>query len=521
MLSPVHDMIFLILRGVPQDGTFDQLRPLRNHTRFKYAASLDLKAATDRLWIEIQIWLITELTGSETFARNWAKILVGIEYSLRNMAYGLNVVVKYAVGQPMGALSSWPSLALTHHFLVQAAAWKAGKVPVGTWFTDYAILGDDIVIFDKDVADEYKRLISHIGMTIGLHKSVLSNDGTVVEFAKRIFHHGFDVSPAPLKEFFAALFGYGNLLDYGRKYNLSFVQLARVLGFKYRALSKVGNGFKPLPAGLKRLYVASSLPGTSSEVSNFFALGAPIKAKWPISLESFWRQFSQLEFKALLKAIDKRIKTALDDRGQFFNLGDLRANNNLIESLSGRLKSPIVPWDSSNWASPGSVNPKYSDFIPGPAENKEQWLGFIMANTPGLLMPIDVTFSLKGYRAAVEALSATQAPKVLDATGYKLIQAAFAAYFDAQVLPKRDALRQSGVVVQTALAKAYVLPEDMNQVFINFLAISREAALVPQEVVALQRSTSVARSIDPVALRMWRRWSKLIQGTVHGGKIIS
>jgi len=40
-------------------------------------------------------------------------------------------------------------LALTHHVVVKAAALKVGK----TNFSDYAILGDDIVIKDEEVAD--------------------------------------------------------------------------------------------------------------------------------------------------------------------------------------------------------------------------------------------------------------------------------------------------------------------------------------------------------------------------------
>jgi len=37
-----------------------------------------------------------------------------------------NGVYRYAVGQPMGALSSWAMLALTHHCLVQVAALRVG-----------------------------------------------------------------------------------------------------------------------------------------------------------------------------------------------------------------------------------------------------------------------------------------------------------------------------------------------------------------------------------------------------------
>jgi len=35
-------------------------------------------------------------------------------------------LLRYAVGQPMGALSSWAGLAITHHFLVQLCAYRLG-----------------------------------------------------------------------------------------------------------------------------------------------------------------------------------------------------------------------------------------------------------------------------------------------------------------------------------------------------------------------------------------------------------
>lgn len=64
----------------------------------------------------------------------------------------------YSVGQPMGALSSWGMLALTHHFIVQVAANRLGTFPDG--FKDYAVLGDDIVIANKAVANVYHSLMT-------------------------------------------------------------------------------------------------------------------------------------------------------------------------------------------------------------------------------------------------------------------------------------------------------------------------------------------------------------------------
>jgi hypothetical protein len=57
--------------------------------------------------------------------------------------------ISYNTGQPMGAFSSWPMFALSHHLVVQLAAYRAShKLP----FTNYMLLGDDIVLGTGRVA---------------------------------------------------------------------------------------------------------------------------------------------------------------------------------------------------------------------------------------------------------------------------------------------------------------------------------------------------------------------------------
>jgi len=51
---------------------------------------------------------------------------VGREYRAISKEYNLNTRLKYSVGQPMGALSSFAMLGLTHHVIVQIAARRAG-----------------------------------------------------------------------------------------------------------------------------------------------------------------------------------------------------------------------------------------------------------------------------------------------------------------------------------------------------------------------------------------------------------
>jgi hypothetical protein len=67
-----------------------------------------------------------------------------------------NEYVRYSVGQPMGAYSSWAVFTITHHLVVQYAAYLCGHIT----FNDYILLGDDIVIKDNRVANKYITLMT-------------------------------------------------------------------------------------------------------------------------------------------------------------------------------------------------------------------------------------------------------------------------------------------------------------------------------------------------------------------------
>jgi len=98
--------------------------------------------------------------------------------------------VKYSVGQPMGAYSSFNMLAITHHVIVQAAAVKSNHVLP---FKDYCILGDDIVIANDKIALNYQEIISDLGVEMSLQKSIISKDFT--EFAKKLRGKKYDFTP--------------------------------------------------------------------------------------------------------------------------------------------------------------------------------------------------------------------------------------------------------------------------------------------------------------------------------------
>jgi hypothetical protein len=202
LLYPLHKALFGILRELPNDGTMDQdasfQRCTEKATKFNCCYGYDLSAATDRLPIDVQVSILVTLIG-EKAANAWKGLLVSRSYLYRDPESKQINQVQYAVGQPMGALSSWAMLALTHHMIMQYCSWSLNP-DSKQWETRYEVLGDDIVIFSKDLASKYLYVMDKLGVPINERKSVVSEHRPVVEFAKRTWWNG-SVSPLPWKMF--------------------------------------------------------------------------------------------------------------------------------------------------------------------------------------------------------------------------------------------------------------------------------------------------------------------------------
>lgn len=190
LLKPLHHHLSKILGTIKEDGTFNQDKAAeeikrwtaQNHELYSY----DLTAATDRLPVRLQERVLSELSQSDEFGAAWKDLMTNRSFTFRR-----KTGIKYSVGQPMGAYSSWPAFALTHHLIVRAAAKEAGIVK-----PQYRILGDDIVLLSKALAESYSRMIKRLGVEISMTKSVT---GKVAEFAKRLFMQGREISGIPVK----------------------------------------------------------------------------------------------------------------------------------------------------------------------------------------------------------------------------------------------------------------------------------------------------------------------------------
>lgn len=176
MLYPLHRSIFSLLERIPHDGTFDQLKPLDHLKHGQEYRSYDLSAATDRIPLEVQAQALSAWTSPLT-ARLWMDM---IRFPLDSPSG----IIRYTVGQPMGAYSSWAMLALVHHTIVQAVSDGVNN--------DYAVLGDDVVV-SSSCGDNYLKTMTALGVSISLSKTIISSD--FVEFAKRLRHlSGLDYS---------------------------------------------------------------------------------------------------------------------------------------------------------------------------------------------------------------------------------------------------------------------------------------------------------------------------------------
>jgi hypothetical protein len=331
VMKPLHDFLFSILRKLETDGTFDQIRPAQRliNLGFKSFWSLDLSSATDRFPLALQQALLSVLIGPR-LARLWASILVERYYLTPRSPPGVegpeaDTPLVYGAGQPMGALTSWAAFSLTHHCLVQYAAYRALRRH--GFFKDYALLGDDIVIANGEVALVYQTLLLEIGVEYGLAKSLISSTGSF-EFAKRTFARGKDVSGISLLALGIAKADHTVLEQiltrFGNDSTLmeTLRRAAKVLGYGYRSLAR-------LPAVLEK---KSRLQGLAILLSR---PGSP----WGLEVTQWLLQWQP----GLVKEVPQRVLSAMGER--LFD--SLKAKASLaIARARERLEKVILP-DSS------------------------------------------------------------------------------------------------------------------------------------------------------------------------------
>lgn len=197
-LKPVHEYLFKLLKRNTNDATFGQNEAVDQFASkgYKEIFSYDLKAATDLIPTALYSEVLTPLIG-RIRADLWVQLLSDRNFlAPKDVRKGGQEFVRYSCGQPMGALSSWAGLAMVHHAIVQFAAKRAGFT---CWFTAYLVLGDDIVIADASVADQYLKVCAEFAIKVSLSKSLISRNG-LMNFASQTLLGSTNLSPISFGE---------------------------------------------------------------------------------------------------------------------------------------------------------------------------------------------------------------------------------------------------------------------------------------------------------------------------------
>jgi hypothetical protein len=194
LLNPFMVTLKNVLSNIPNDFTYNQEKGFNyvlDLTRQNIPCySLDLSKATDRLPLKLQTRILGIILGNSVLAELWAKVMTARDFITPN-----GHKVKYAVGQPQGFKSSFHSMAFTHHVIVKLAALRAGLPN----YSQYAILGDDIVLTDENVVARYKELMDILGVAISPEKSLIAaGDNSCAEFCKRIAFNGHELTGIPV-----------------------------------------------------------------------------------------------------------------------------------------------------------------------------------------------------------------------------------------------------------------------------------------------------------------------------------
>jgi hypothetical protein len=186
--------MFKLLKLLAADCTFNHRSGLNLYSPDAESFySMDLSAATDRMPRILQSRIIARIYNrlgfdGESISQAWLE-LIDREYTTRGSAFEkITQSVRYSVGNGMGLFSSWPVMAITHHYIVSHLC----RVPSN----DYRLVGDDLLIKNNKQSYElYLQIMSHIGMSVNMTKTIVSESYPhTIEFARNYIIKGCPIN---------------------------------------------------------------------------------------------------------------------------------------------------------------------------------------------------------------------------------------------------------------------------------------------------------------------------------------
>jgi hypothetical protein len=174
VLKPLGDAIYDHLKHVPWDCTFDQNKAIpvlqEQLSQGKMTYSIDLSGATDYFPLHLQVGLLKKMFDEKT-------ISLFEELSTSSWYFPSLGEIKWKRGQPLGLFPSFGAFALTHGILLQGLLGRP-------YNNEFFVLGDDVVILDEQLAQDYLQMMMFLGCPVSLPKTISSN--SLCEFAGKV-----------------------------------------------------------------------------------------------------------------------------------------------------------------------------------------------------------------------------------------------------------------------------------------------------------------------------------------------
>jgi hypothetical protein len=184
VLEPLSNRLYRLLESVPWDFTHAQEKawPILQKVlaEGKTIHSVDLSSATDHFPLQFQLDVLKQLNNHDP---GWALILKLFESLSRSSWLYNGKEYHWKKGQPMGLRPSFPAFGLSHGFLLHHLS--GGR-------DCFAVLGDDVVIWDDTVHTAYRDVLDKWNVPISESKTISSKyccefAGAAV-FSSGIFH---------------------------------------------------------------------------------------------------------------------------------------------------------------------------------------------------------------------------------------------------------------------------------------------------------------------------------------------
>lgn len=189
LLYPIHYWIMNILRFLePVISTFNQedgaLWAQAQLKKGKTVYSVDLSTATCRFPLAPQLRVLSVLGLDDRYIDALIKVCRGHwEISQELKPYFLRDTISWQVGQPLGIAPSMSMFTLSHALLLIGICHRNMLDPTDS----FRVLGDDVVINDAELHEDYRQILSKMAVPISEHKSHASK--TFAEFA------GYSITP--------------------------------------------------------------------------------------------------------------------------------------------------------------------------------------------------------------------------------------------------------------------------------------------------------------------------------------